>query len=130
MSLRSDVIAAAQSHLGEGPRREWLGYQWCGMFALACLHEAGLGGDIAWRIGGGFLREHPEAFMPTTYPMLGDIGVQPHPPWHHVLCISRDGDRVRTIAGNTGASPGKVSCSTCSIDDYLWYSIESLEAVP
>jgi hypothetical protein len=133
VSIRIELIEEALRHLGEGPRPEWLGYHWCGMFALACLHEIRLALDIDWKIGSGFLLENPNAFTPIhapAHPRPGDIGVQSHAPWHHVIVVGCDGSRVQTIAGNTGASPGKVGCASCKLSDYAWYSIEPLEAVP
>lgn len=130
VTYRESVIAAACAKMGDGPLPEWAGLQWCGLFALACLHEAGLGLDITWHTGGGFLRENPHAFIPTDDPRPGDIGVQHHAPWHHVIVTDRDGRTVGTVAGNTGARPGKVGAGWALVADYQWYSIEPLEAVP
>lgn len=143
MSLREDVVFAARNELGRrrqpqydesalGPGVHDRPAHWCGIFALYCLHEAGLARDICWQIGGGFVRENPQAFPVTISPHPGDIGVQTHPPWHHVLVAERSGNLLTTIAGNTGPSPGVVGESTASVADpgWCWYSIEPVEAVP
>lgn len=138
MSLREDVVSIARSHIGEGPKPEWRGVQWCGLFALSVLHEAGLARDIAWHIGGGFVLENPHAFPYTTDPHPGDIGIVQHnragkDVWHYVI-LERISDIgvAWCIAGNAGLSPGHVAQQEFPISrpDLRWYSIEPVEAVP
>jgi|SRR3972149_104880 len=134
MSIRSDLCARALRDLGSDPRPEFYG-QWCGQQVLAWLHDCNLALDIDWRMGGGFVLEHPEAFPRTRIPRPGDIGVSSKDNlWHYVMVLEflpLEG-RVITIAGNTGASPGRVGCSTATVGDpqWTWYSIEPVEAYP
>lgn len=132
VSARDDIIAAARAHLGEGPRPEWLDVEWCGLFALACLHEAGIALDIEWRVGGGIVLEHPEAFPPTDDPQPGDLVVETRAPWHHQIVVSWDGLVLVTIAGNMGPHPGHVGESRVVATNPRWafYATQPVQAYP
>ena len=135
MSLRTEVVRIACRYIGEGARPEWLGFQWCGLFALTVLHEAGLAQDVIWHIGGGFVLENPNAFPPTTDPHPGDIGIIEHNSagrdvWHYVILERIEDGVAHCIAGNTGPSPGVVARQEFLMSRPSWYSIEPVEAVP
>lgn len=137
MSIRTDVVNAARSRLGEGPRQAWHGLQWCGIWVLDVVHQAGLAHNIEWQIGRGFVLQNPEAFPPTTDPKPGDIGILEHNSaghdvWHHVLLERVEDESAYCIAGNTGPSPGVVARQAFPLHraDLHWYSIEPVEAVP
>lgn len=72
--------------------------EWCGIFALWCLHEAGVT-DVPWKIGRGFVYLLPK----TESPLPGDIFVGPGPAWHHGLVEHYDPvvPWLVSIEGNT-----------------------------
>src|SRR5690606_12080172 len=75
-------------------------FQWCGVFALWCLHTANVT-RVPWQIGRGFVWRLPK----TREPLPGDVFVGPGPVWHHGIVESRYmvGDRIwlASIEGNT-----------------------------
>lgn len=73
---------------------------WCGGFALWCLHEAGLGKDVLWRIGAGFLLQPPHPLPRVKVPEPGDIGYLDKPFQHHFVVESVDGALVFSVDGN------------------------------
>lgn len=94
---------------------------WCGAFALWCLHQAGLGLDLSWEVGMGFL-EH----LPTTqHPQAGDIAYFDNNEHHAVVTDPDVGipGSVGLINGNGNA--GAVSASTSS-GAAAYYSIQPL----
>ena len=115
---RARVVAAAVSHIGPDDHEKRIGYwesalgyeihhfaeiaklAWCGGFALACLHEAGLALDVHWRIGLGFLLCKPHPLPVTAHPQPGDIGYQNVPFQHHFVVQRVDGQTVHSIDGN------------------------------
>jgi hypothetical protein len=120
MSYRNDVIAAAASQIGVNNRDAYFQsalrmpynpkISWCGIFTLWCLHEAGLGTNVMWKIGRGYVFR-----LPTTKdPHPGDIAVFQHF-WHHALVETIETDDAgklvgfTTIDGNHGNPPGEVA---------------------
>lgn len=73
---------------------------WCGIFALWCLHQAGLDTDEHWQIGKGFLLQNPHPMHLTTDPQPGDIGYIAAPFQHHFIVESVDATNVHSIDGN------------------------------
>ncbi len=95
---------------------------WCGAFALWCLHQAGLGLDIGWQVGMGFL----SANLPTTQtPQAGDIAYFTNNEHHAVVTDPDVGipGSVGLINGN--GMNGAVSAST-SGNAAAYYSIQPL----
>jgi hypothetical protein len=103
-----DVARAELGHVGgdkyfaeEFP--DYLGQKkdWCGVFALRSLHQAGLALDRHWIDGKGFILTglHP---LPTTKsPEPGDL-IYIDKPFQHQGIVQRvNGDRIITIDGNT-----------------------------
>lgn len=74
---------------------------WCGAFALNRLHAAGLGQDVKWIFGKGFLGRLPK----TDRPQPGDIAYFDKPYQHHAIVESVDGETLHTIDGNQGHGP-------------------------
>ena len=80
--------------------------QWCGAFALWCLHQAGIATDVHWAFGPphfGFLWRLRELGAHET-PQAGDIAYLDKPYQHHAIVVTAEGDNVRTIDGNQGAA--------------------------
>lgn len=90
-SSRSFVVRAAVSQLGKtDPTAYWQDTlathptvsptaDWCGVFALWCLHQAGLALDWHWEIGSGFLLSTLHPSLPTTQnPQPGDVAYFDH----------------------------------------------------
>lgn len=133
---RTRVTNAATSRLGSSDASEaWrdvlpAGYppssyppDWCGAFALWCLHQAGLGLDIGWVVGVGFLEKLPI----TSDPQPGDIAYFTNNQHHAVVTDLLGNNRLGLVNGN--GTGGKVSAS--SIDKSqaaAFYSIAPLVA--
>lgn len=77
--------------------------EWCGIFTLFCLHEAGIALGVRWTLGGGFVLEH--GLPLTSTPQPGDIAIRPSPFWHHAIVESLADGTLTTIDGN---QPGVV----------------------
>ena len=89
------------SALGHGVTYESIAsLAWCGGFALYCLHTAGLGKDVLWRIGSGFLLQPPHPLPRVKTPEPGDIGYLDKPFQHHFVVESVDGVIVHSVDGN------------------------------
>lgn len=94
---------------------------WCGAFALWCLHQAGLGLDLSWQVGMGFLQH-----LPTTQtPQKGDIAYFTNNEHHAVVTDVNLGvlDEAGLINGN--GTGGAVS-SSISGNAEAYYSIQPL----
>lgn len=76
--------------------------QWCGAFALWCLHEADCGLGVSWEIGRGFLLVPPHALRLVCVPQPGDVSYKPQPYQHHAIVERVVGARVYTVDGNQG----------------------------
>lgn len=80
--------------------------QWCGAFALWCLHQAGVGTDLRWEFGPphyGFLWNLRQ-LEPHETPQAGDIAYLDKPFEHHAIVVTVEGETVHTIDGNQGAA--------------------------
>lgn len=99
--------------------------EWCGAFALWCLHQAGIGLELRWVFGPphfGFLYNLPT----TKAPKPGDIAYLDKPWQHHAIVVETVGDVVHTIDGNQGAA-NPVSTHEAPLTHWTaFYSIESL----
>ena len=94
---------------------------WCGLFALACLRDAGVT-DASWRDGIGFIG--PLHLKQVDYPKPGDIAFKGSPFQHHMVVEYWNhaldwGD----IAGNTPTAARHKHASSAGV---TFYSVESL----
>ena len=98
-----------------------LGKAWCGALALYALHQAGLGKDIPWIDGRGFLFRLNQ----TNTPKRGDIAYYEHLQHHAVVKSVNPDGTVTTYDGNdVGGSIGEHVKQFNSATNY--YSIDSL----
>ena len=72
---------------------------WCGAFSLFCLHKAGLGLEIFWRDGLGYVE--PNHFPHVRIPKPGDVAYFAHNS-HYALVERVRGNLFDTIDGNQG----------------------------
>lgn len=115
VDVRSHVAAIAREQLGRAELDRYFAdaapafvgshAEWCGIFALWVLHQAGLGVGIQWRIGLGFLYRLPV----TTDPKVGDIAYFTANQ-HHAIVVGVHADTVDVINGN--GQGGVVSASS------------------
>jgi hypothetical protein len=115
-SIRERIVDAAKSELGvQDPQRYWQEVipgaagdtftgQWCGGFSLWVLHQAGVGQDVPWEIGKGFLYLLPR----TSDPQPGDIAYMDQPYQHHAVVVESDGTSITTVDGNQPGSMVKL----------------------
>lgn len=77
--------------------------EWCGLFCLAMLHDAGIAKKVLWRIGGGFCEE--QRLERVKLPEPGDIAYYAAPFHHHALVHSVDTDAgtFSSVDGNQAA---------------------------
>lgn len=120
-----DVLEHPSPKNASGTRTQKYPPEWCGAFALHCLHEAHLGLSIKWAFGPphfGFLyRLHT-----TKTPQPGDIAYLDAPFQHHAVVTEVEGDIVHTIDGNQGASEPIKTHSAPLSHWTAFYSIGSL----
>lgn len=83
---------AAPQFVGQKP-------EWCGIFALHCLHQAGLARDKQWKTGLGFLLTKPRPMPTTDNPQPGDIAYFENLQ-HQAVVLSVSGDTVELANGN------------------------------
>jgi len=112
---RAAVVAAAMAEVGEAnlskyfgdaaPAMMGSGANWCGIFALWALHQAGLAKGIQWVVSRGFLFR----LRQTTSPQPGDIAYFDKAQ-HHALVRAVRADEVDLINGN--GTGGVVTLST------------------
>ncbi|HXJ69883.1 MAG TPA: CHAP domain-containing protein [Verrucomicrobiae bacterium] len=101
--------------------------QWCGAFALWCLHQAGLGLLLRWLFGPpnyGFLWNLEK----THAPKPGDIAYLDKPFEHHAIVVEVVGDTVHTIDGNQGPHAPIMTHEAPLSHWTAFFSIESLIA--
>jgi hypothetical protein len=139
---RAAVVAAAAAEIGPDTHEKRVKYwadalgrpvtyaeiskpAWCGIFALWCLHQAGLDTDEHWKIGAGFLLQNPHPMHLTTSPQPGDIGYIASPFQHHFVVESVDATHVHSIDGN---QPDIRRQSRALSSRIAFYSIASLLA--
>lgn len=115
---REQVVGIAASQLGpQDPDSYWAvvgpelrgrphDVSWCGGFALACLHQAGLT-TKKWTVGRGFLLT-PPPFPVTNDPRPGDIAYFDKPLQHHAIVVEATSDTLITIDGNQGKAPDEI----------------------
>jgi hypothetical protein len=101
--------------------------EWCGAFALWCIHQAGLGLELRWMFGPphyGFLYN-----LPITHaPQPGDVAYLDKPYQHHAIVIEVEGETVHTIDGNQGAE-SPIKAHSLPLSHWTaFYSIEPLLA--
>lgn len=113
MTTRQKILEVAAAEIGSpgkariqeyhrsaiGP--SWSGrgeLEWCGLFCLWALHQAGVAPDVLWRLTGGFCEEH---HLPKTRePRPGDVAYFAKPYHHHALVETVGNGIVTTIDGN------------------------------
>ncbi len=131
---RERAAAAAVAELGRsnpapywadvlGPGYPPSGYpkDWCGGFALWALHRAGLGREILWEVGSGFLSRLPT----TQHPQVGDIAYFDNNQHHAMIAGVLPSGRLSLVNGN--GSGGKVSSSEIFPSEAAaFYSIQPL----
>ncbi len=100
--------------------------EWCGLFCLAMLHDAGIAADVLWHIGGGFCEE--QHLPRVKLPELGDVAYYDQPSRHHALVSSVD-----TETGTFGSVDGNQAADTVVLRKNIrlskptcFYSIEPL----
>ena len=116
------VLKAHPTELAECPP------QWCGAFALWCLHQAGIAADASWDFGPpnyGFLWRLRMLEAHET-PQAGDIAYLDKPYQHHAIVVTAEGDTVRTIDGNQGAATPITTHAAPRSHWTAFYSIASL----
>ena len=77
--------------------------EWCGSSALYALHRAGVGLDVHWRLGVGFIGPAKlRKLGKDEHPKPGDLAVKNHPFAHHMIVeyFNHDLD-WGDLAGNT-----------------------------
>lgn len=106
---RAAIVAAAAAQIGPGDVPAYMvscglpastKVDWCGIFCLAMLHEAGVALDVKWIPGLGFLEV--QHLTRTKAPQPGDVFYKAHNQ-HHGLVESFDPvtGRLTSIEGNT-----------------------------
>lgn len=140
---RQAIVAAAASQIGPFDQQKVDGYwravltadqyhdgiklSWCGAFALAMLHKAGVGLDKNWHFGSGFLLVPPHPLSVTTTPITGDIGYQDKPFQHHFIVEVAAGDVIHSIDGNQPDVRRKTRVKSSAL---TFYSVGSLLPLP
>lgn len=128
--FRQRVVDAAKSQVGKknlnvyfadaAPQYVNQHPEWCGIFALWCLHQAGLGKDIQWETAKGFLK----AAWQTSDPKPGDIAYYEQYQ-HQAVVLDVHADTVDLANGN--GSGGVVSLSSpARAKAKAYYSIQKL----
>lgn len=111
---RHAIVIVAKSQLGNSNalkywqsdgHPELLGQAWCGAFTLWALHKIGVGTNVMWQPGSGYLSHFPI----TTTPKIGDIAYFDKYQ-HEAIVSSVNNDQIGLINGN--GTGGKVSLST------------------
>lgn len=106
--------------------------EWCGIFALWCLHESGVT-DAKWELGKGFVWQ----LKRTAEPEPGDVFVGPGPMWHHGVVeryeIVNERPWLTSVEGNTPdvrrrSRPAPAAFSYYTIDSWLDTALEAENA--
>ena len=123
-SYRKKVVDAARSQVGKrdldtyfadaAPQFVGQHPEWCGIFALWALHQAGLAKSKQWKTGLGFV-EVPPALPKTHDPKPGDIVYYIKYSHHAVVGAVNDDGTIEAINGN--GQGGVVSLSRPKIAD-------------
>ena len=136
-AFRKRVVDAARSQVGKkdlntyfadaAPQFVGQHPEWCGIFALWALHQAGLAKDKTWETGLGFLETKPR-FPNTTDPKPGDIAYYEHPYQHQAVVLANNGDGTTENANGNGQG-GVVSISRPAISSATaFYSLSKVIA--
>jgi hypothetical protein len=135
-AFRKRVVDAARSQVGKAdldlyfadaaPQYVHQHPEWCGIFALWCLHQAGLAKNKIWKTGLGFL-EVPPALPKTHDPQPGDIAYYSKFQ-HQAVVLKNNGDGTTENANGNG-SGGVVTIGRPKMADAVaFYSIAGLIA--
>lgn len=125
---RTATVAAARSQIGPGNEPAyWISCglpgdtkkEWCGVFCLWALHQAGVAENVMWVTGLGFCEV--QHLARTKTPLPGDVAYFPAPYQHHATVVSLDGDTLTTIDGNQPDVKERVRVKP---KDVVYYSIE------
>jgi hypothetical protein len=129
-SLRTQVVRVANAEVGSNAAVKYNdgvlvstvpAKYWCGIFNLWVLHQAGLGKNIKWITGVGFLYHLPK----TSDPKPGDTAYFSNNQ-HHAIVGEVHSNRTVTLINGNGTN-GKVSISTIPISSVTaFYSIAPL----
>jgi len=93
---------------------------WCGVFILWALHQAGLAKKVLWKIGEGFIST--EHLAKTDSPKVGDIAFFSHNQ-HQALIKAINGNQIELLNGN--GTNGWISPSTVDRNSVTaFYSID------
>lgn len=117
----SDARAFWKDVLPPGTPESSYPKDWCGAFALWCLHQAGLGLDLSWQVGMGFLQHLPT----TQHPEAGDIAYFDNNQHHAVVTDPDVGIPGEVGLVNGNGQNGAVSASS-SANAAAYYSIQPL----
>lgn len=126
---RTRILEAARGELGKSDGRKYFDGvtaknpgptlpEWCGVFALWALHQAGLLRGVEWIYGKGFLFRLPT----TRSPKPGDVAYFLRNQ-HHAIVERIEGPNVITIDGNHYGEVARVSRPISTVAAF--YSIEN-----
>lgn len=132
--VRARVVAAAKSQVGQknlnvyfadaAPQYVGGHAEWCGIFALWAMHQAGLLKSVQWKTGLGFLETVVGRFPKVGVPQSGDVAYFTKLS-HHAVVESVNGDHVNLINGN--GEGGVVSLSSPELAKATaYYSIQKV----
>lgn len=79
--------------------KQYSSKEWCGIFTLWCLHQAGIARDVYWKDGLGYLEV--KRLPKVREPKPGDIAYFASPFQHHAVVERLANDGLHTIDGNT-----------------------------
>lgn len=125
-SLRAKVVGAAVSQLDNtDPDPYWNSVltpnekrpkDWCGAFALWCLHQAGLALGTKWKIGYpyGFLLVPPNALPTVRVPKPGDIAYFDRSQ-HHAIVEKVHSDGTVSLINGNGYNPQIANGTTSEV---------------
>jgi hypothetical protein len=121
LSPRQKVVQAARSQLGSNDKAKYwasslpgqnpAGLDWCGVFALWSLHQAGLALDWTWELGLGFLMTAHHKLPIVSTPQPGDIAYFTKNQHEAVVLSVNTVNRTVELANGNG-NGGVVSPST------------------
>ncbi len=134
---RAAVVAAAVSQLGNtDPAIYWADVlpgkdpgeaDWCGAFALWCLHQAGLALDWFWEIEQGFaLSEKHQSLPITKSPQPGDMAYFDHN--QHMAVVELVGPTAVQLVNGNGNRGAVTRSQAARSDVTAFFSIAPLLA--
>ena len=100
--------------------------EWCGLFCLAMLHDAGIATSVHWRIGGGFCEE--QRLPRVKLPEPGDVVYYDRPFQHHALVHSVDTETgtFSSVDGNQAGDSVTLRTKIPLSKPTCFYSIQRL----